>query len=156
MSGSIGVADELRAAYRAGPSAGHAVMASLFGESVVLRHDPPLPTDGPIPGGFLREMSGLETAAAHRALPDLRYESVDVSGDDDAVRVRATVTGTLATGEVVAVTTDVLLELSDGRIVGLTGALGPDDQEQWSAVLAAGGFEVPPELLEMLTAGSAG
>jgi ketosteroid isomerase-like protein len=156
VSEVIGVAEELRAAYRAGPSAGQAVMASLFADSVVLHHDPPLPSDGPIPGAFLREMSGLETAAAHRALPDLRYDTVEVSGDDDTVRVRSKVTGTLASGEAVEVATDVVLDLRDGRIVGLTGHLEPHDQEQWSAVLAAGGFEVPPELLAMLTGASAG
>ena len=119
-------------------------MASLYADSVELRHTPPLPTDAPLSGAFLRDVSIAETAAARRALPDLARDENSVTVDGNSIRLQSTVTGTLATtGESIKVHTDVVVEVRDGRIVAMEARLGADAMATWGTVLAAGGFEIP-------------
>ena len=121
------------------------LLVSLFAETVELRHVPPSPSDGPIPGSLLSDVSGREVAALARALPDAEQGDSEVTVEDDAVRVRVRTTGTLADGTPIDVVTNTLFTIADGAIVGLQSDMDPASVEAWKQVLAAGAFEAPAD-----------
>ena len=84
-SDASGIADRLRAAYLAGPDEAQAVTASLYADTVELRHSPPLPSDGPVDASFLKDISAREGGAIRRAIPDMTYDDVQVTVDGDQV-----------------------------------------------------------------------
>jgi ketosteroid isomerase-like protein len=143
------VAAELRAA--AGDlGANQEVLARLFADDVLLRHEPPHPSDGPIPGRLLAEVSRREVAAVARALPDADQSGSEISVEGDGVRMRGRTRDTLADGTAVDVRTNTLFTVADGRIVALLSDMDSESMVSWGTVLAAGGFDVPPELVERL------
>ena len=60
-------------------------LADLYAETVELRHVPPIPSDGPIPGSALAEVSLRETAAVAKALPD-RSETAEIKVEGDTAK----------------------------------------------------------------------
>ena len=122
------------------------LLASLFAESIELRHEPGLPSDGPIPGRVLAEVSRREVEAAGRAMPDMTSETqIEVEGD--GIRMQSRTTGTLADGTRVDVHTESLLTVANGEITGLRARLDETSMAAWGAVLVAGGFELPDDFL---------
>jgi ketosteroid isomerase-like protein len=144
------VANQLRAA-AGNPIANQEALARLFADEIQLRHEPPHPSDGPIPGRLLAEMARRELAAVARALPDAEQDS-EITVEGDGVRMRGRTRGTLADGTAVDVQTNTLFSVADGRIVGLRSDMDARSMESWGVVLAAGAIEVPPEFLERLSA----
>lgn len=137
------IAERLRADYESPSPDGIPAMATLFADTVELRHDPPIASDGPIPGSALRDVAIAETQAANRAFTEVVRDNVDVTVDGSSIRIRATTKGTLVTGATLSIDTDVVVEVRDGRIVAMSAHLGDDNTARWREALAAGGFEPP-------------
>jgi hypothetical protein len=137
------IAARLRADYESPSPDGVPAMATLFADSVELRHDPPIPTDGPIPGATLRDVAIAETRAANRAFTEVVRDNVEVTVDGPSIRVRATTKGTLMTGAAISIDTDVVVEVRDGEIVAMNAHLGDENTARWREALEAGGFERP-------------
>lgn len=142
------VADQLRAA-QGNLIANQEALARLFADEVRLRHEPAHPSDGPLPGRLLAEMSRREVEAVRRALPDAEQSS-EITVEGDGVRMRGRTRGTLADGTAIDVQTNTLFTVADGRIVELHSDMDAQSMEAWGRVLGAGGIEVPPEFLERL------
>ncbi len=137
------VAEQLRADYASPDPDREPAMASLFAETVELRHTPPAPTDGPLPGAMLREVALAETRAANRAFTEMVRDNVQVTVDGSSIRLQSTTKGTLVTGEAVSIDTDVVVEVKEGRIVAMEARMDEEAGAQWRQALEAGGFEVP-------------
>lgn len=118
-------------------------LTALFAEEIELRHVPPAPTDGPIPGALLAEISRREVAALSRAMPDATHDEPEITVEGDAIRVRRRTHGLLGDGTPVDVRTNTLMSIADGRVVALESDMDPESLRSWRGVLAAGGFEVP-------------
>ena len=123
------------------------LLVSLFADTVELRHVPPSPSDGPIPGRVLSDVSGREVAALARALPDAEHGGAEVTVEGDAVRVRVRTSGVLADGTRIDVETNTRFTIADGAIVALQSDMDAGSAEAWKKVLAAGSFEAPAERL---------
>jgi hypothetical protein len=124
-------------------------MSGLYADTIELAHEPPLPSDGPMPGSVLIALGGEEVAAVERAMPDVWMDEPAVTVEGDHIRVRNRMGGTLAGGAEVRVSTNTVYAIDEGRIVGLRSEMAPDDVQQWGAVLSAGSFQVPPELFPL-------
>ena len=120
------VADQLRAAGNLGAT--QEMLARLFADEIVLRHEPPHPSDSPIPGRLLAEMARREVDAVKRALPDAEQSS-EVAVEGDGVRMRGRTRGTLADGTAIDVHTNTLFTVADGRIVGLRSEMDAQSGE---------------------------
>src|SRR2546423_547855 len=112
-------------------------LASLFADTIELRHEPTHPTDGPIAGRLLAEVSRREVEAVGRALPDVDSKS-EIYVEGDAIRVRAHTTGTLADGTPVDVNSDALFTVAGGAIVALQSDMDEASMMAWGTVLMAG------------------
>ena len=107
-------------------------LASLFAGAVQLHHEPARPTDGPIPGRLIAEVSRLETEAAGRRLSLMSLESrTEIVVDGHAVRVIGRVTGTLGDGTAIDVHTNVDFTIADGKIVGLLSDMDEASTTNW-------------------------
>jgi hypothetical protein len=123
-------------------------MSGLYAVSIDLAHEPPLPSDGPIPSSVLIALGGAEVAAAERALKNPWLDAPEVIVEDDRrLRVRNRMGGTLADGTDVEVCTNTVYTVGDGSIIGLRSEMAPEDMERWGSVLAAGDFQIPAGLL---------
>ena len=136
------VAEEMRAV-AADRTKSRDLLASLFAETVELRHVPPSPSDGPIPGRVLAAVAGGEVAALARAMPDAEHGDSEITVEGDAVRVRGRMSGTLGDLTRIDVETNTLFTIADGAIVALQSDMDAGSVESWQKVLAAGSFEVP-------------
>jgi ketosteroid isomerase-like protein len=144
MTASVSeVADQMRAV-ALDRAKSREVLAGLFAETVELRHSPPSPHDGPIPGSLIADVSKREVAALARALPDVVHEEPEITVEGDAIRVRGRTVGTLTDGTKIDVRTNTLFSVADGAIVGLQSDMDALSVSAWQKVLAAGGFEIPP------------
>jgi hypothetical protein len=123
-----------------------AIVASLFAENVELRHEPPLPTDGPVPGRALAEISRREVEAASRALADL-HSATSITVEGSAFCMRTHIMGTLRDGTAVDVQTGARFTVERGQIVGVLAQMDDATMSQWAHVLAAGAFEIPAEFV---------
>jgi ketosteroid isomerase-like protein len=114
------------------------LLASLFAEEVELRHTPASPFDGPIPGAALADAVRGEVQAVAQAMPDATHEPGDITVEGEGVRMRSSVSGTLADGTPVEVRTDTLLTIAGGSIVALGSDMDAATMELWGRVLAEG------------------
>jgi hypothetical protein len=137
------VADELRTAFENGPDAAHRVLSSLYDDTVELRHVPPLPSDGTVDGERLREASSREAAAVKSAIPDQRYDTVEVVADAAGVHIKARIRGTLSTGRDVRLLAEMWCTVRAGRIVAIEHRMDEDALAGWVEVAAAGGLKAP-------------
>jgi hypothetical protein len=140
------VAAELRAAV-GDEGTTHELLARRFAEYVELRHTPPHPTDGPIPGRLLGEVAGREVAAVGRALRERDDSEAEITVEGDRVWVRRRTRGKLADGTTIDVRSSTRFVVTDGAIVGLESDMDPGSMEAWGKVLAAGEFEIPADML---------
>jgi hypothetical protein len=125
-------------------------MSGLYAETIELVHEPPLASDGPMPGRVLIALGGEEVAAVERAMPDVWMHEPEVTVEGEhRLRVRNRMGGTLADGTTVEVSTNTVYDIEEGRIVGLRSEMAPEDTQRWGAVLSAGDFQVPPELFPL-------
>jgi hypothetical protein len=139
------LADALR--HAAGEAGGtQEVLARRFASTVELRHSPPRPTDGPLPGSFLAEATRREIDAVNRALTDRADSNTEVSVEGDRIHFSGRTRGTLRDGTVIDVQTSGWLSVADGVIVALEGNMDTESMETWGRVLADGGFELPDSL----------
>ncbi len=125
------------------PEGSWKALTGLFAEEIELRHVPPAPTDGPIAGALLAEISAREVAALSRAMPDARHDQPEITVEGDAIRIRRRTHGLLADGTPVDLSTHTLMSIADGRVVALESDMDAESMRAWRDVLAAGGFEVP-------------
>jgi hypothetical protein len=137
------VAEQLRADYASPDPDREPAMASLFAATVELKHVPPAPTDGPLPGAMLRDVAIAETQAANRAFTEVTRDNVQVTVNGSSIRLQSTTKGTLVNGESVSIDTDVVVEIQDGRIVAMEARMSEEDGKRWRQALEAGGFEAP-------------
>ncbi len=122
-------------------------MSSLYAATIELAHEPPLPSDGPIPSSVLIALGGAEVAAVERALKDPWLDAPEVIVEDDRLRVRNRMGGTLVDGTDVEVCTNTVYTVGGGSITGLRSEMAREDMERWGSVLAAGDFQLPVDLL---------
>jgi hypothetical protein len=141
------VADELRTAFGNGPDAAQAALCSLYNDTLELRHVPPLPSDGTVDGERLREASSREAAAVKSAIPDQRYDKVEVVVDASRVRIKAWIRGTLTTGKGIRLLSEIWCTVRGGRIVAIEHRMGEDAMAGWVEVAAAGGLKAPTRFL---------
>jgi hypothetical protein len=83
------VADQLRAAFHAGPDEAQDAMRSLYAEQVEVRHVPALPSDGVVHRARLLEVSTREAAAVRSAIPDEHYGEIHIDADADRIHIRS-------------------------------------------------------------------
>jgi hypothetical protein len=122
-----------------------ALMASLYSETIELRHVPPIPSDGPIPSRLLVEVAAKEVAILQRVLPDAVISPPTVTVDGPDIRVRGGIHGVTVGGSPVDLTTNTVFTVSDGRIVGLSSEMAPEDMKAWGEVLGAESADPSPE-----------
>jgi hypothetical protein len=114
------------------------LLASLCADEVVLSHDPRGESEGAIPGRMLGGAVRSEAAAVARALPDAKHVAPEITVTGDRIRMRGTVSGSLADGTDVAIRTDTVFRISNGRIVALTANMDAASAASWARLLAAG------------------
>ena len=119
------------------------VMARFYAETIQLSHVPPSSYDGPIPSRYLIEVAANEVESLGRALSDLDIGEPEVTVEGEAFRVRGSVSGRLADGARLAITTNTVFTVADGLITGLRSEMSPADTEAWVAVLTAGAVGEP-------------
>jgi SnoaL-like domain len=119
------------------------LMATLYQETIELQHVPPRPGDGPIKSSTLVALAGQEVEALQRALPDASVHPPGVTVEDQRIRVRGRIDGTASDGSTVAVSTNTVFTVSDGRIVALCSEMDADAMQAWVRVLAAGADTEP-------------
>ena len=121
--------------------------ALLFADEMVLRHHPPLPSDGPTMGTDLAKVSEAEAAAVCRTVPDLVNIRLTMTVEGSHVRVESTDSGTGPQGEPVELRAHTLLEVRDGRIVAMDVYWEQDGASRalLTEMLARGGFDLHPE-----------
>jgi ketosteroid isomerase-like protein len=141
------IADQLRAESSAPQQGGPSVMASLYADTVELRHTPPRRADGPIEASALRAISVADMAAVSRGLKEREFDTPRITVEGSSIRIQSTMRGTMASGDPIKVDNDVLLEVRDGKIVTLEAHRDEESWAQWFKVLEAGGFDPPAEWL---------
>jgi hypothetical protein len=134
------IAEQLRADLEA-PSSGPPALASMFAETVELRHAPPTPTDGPVAGSLLREQTTAAEAAFSRAMPDRTLDDLRIDVEGDTIHIQGRMRGTLGNGTSVDLLRDQLLEIRDGQVVIFETRLDDRDAARTQEVLTAGGFD---------------
>ena len=120
-------------------------MTGLYAEMVEIAHQPPQPSDGPVPAGVLIAMADREVGALSRAISEPWTDPPEVTVDGECIRVRNRMGGTLADGTDVELATNTLYTIRAGRIVGLRSEMAPEETQRWSSMLVAGSFEAPSE-----------
>jgi len=141
------VAEQLKTAFENGPESAQTVLRGLYGDTLELRHVPPLPSDGTVDGERMRQASGQEAAAVKRAIPDQRYDEVEVVVDGSRVHLKAWIQGTLTTGTSVRMLSEMWCAVSEGRIVAVEHLMDDDAIAGWVEVAAAAGLTVPERFL---------
>jgi ketosteroid isomerase-like protein len=139
------IADQLRAEAAAPGEGGPSVMGSLYADTIELTHLPARAADGPISAAELRDISIADMAAVNRGLTERVFEQPRITVEGSAIRIQSTMRGTMASGDPIKVDNDVLLEVRDGKIVGLQAHRDEESWAQWFKVLSAGGFDPPAE-----------
>jgi len=114
------------------------LLASLFAEEVVLSHDPSTASDARVDGRVLAEVVRNEAAAVARALPDAKHVAPEITVAGDRIRMRGGVSGTLPDGTDVAIATDTVFSIANGRIVALTSDMDASSAAAWGRLLEAG------------------
>jgi hypothetical protein len=122
-------------------------MASLYADTIELRHNPPRRADGPIEASALRDISVADMAAVNRGLTEREFDTPRITVEGSSIRIQSTMRGTLASGDPIKVDNDVLLEVRDGKIVALEAHRDEESWAQWFKVLEAGGFDPPADWL---------
>ncbi len=127
------------------PEGSWEALTRLFAKEVELRHVPPAPTDGPIPGALLAQISHGEVEALSRALPNATHDQPEITVEGDAIRVRRRTHGSLADGTPVDLRTNTVFSIADGQVVALQSDMDGESRRVWQSVLSAGGFPPPPK-----------
>jgi hypothetical protein len=139
------VADQLRAAFDAGPDEAQDALRSLYAEQVEVRHVPTLPSDGVVHRARLVEVSTREAAAVRGAIPDEHYGDIHIDADGDRIHVRVAIYGTLITGKTIELVSDSTYTVTDGHIAGIEHHMPPEAMAGWAEVATAGGLRVPDQ-----------
>jgi ketosteroid isomerase-like protein len=135
------IAQQLAAA--ADPGGSWEALTRLFAKEVELRHDPPAPTDGPISGALLAQISLHEMEALSRALPDATHDQPEITVEGNAIRIRRRTQGSLPDGTPVDFRTNTVFSIAEGRVVALQSDMDGESVRMWQRVLSAGGFPPP-------------
>jgi hypothetical protein len=142
------VARQLHAAFIAGPGHARQAIGGLFADAVELSHVPPLSSDGIVDGKRLAESTDREAASIGRAISDQRYSDIEVTVDDNEVRVTGNLLGTLATGTPVHLPMQMRCTIGDGQIVAIGHVMDGDAMNVWAEVAVAGGLVAAAKLLD--------
>jgi hypothetical protein len=129
----------------ADPEGSWRALTRLFAKEVELRHDPPAPTDGPIPGALLAQISQREVEALSRAVPNATHDPPEITVEGNAIRIRRRTQGSLPDGTPVDLRTNTLFSIAEGRVVALQSDMDGESVRMWQRVLFAGGFPPRPE-----------
>jgi ketosteroid isomerase-like protein len=113
------VAERLRSAFAESYQAGHDTLMALYAEKVVLRHDPPRPSDGPFDRATLLELGAAGRAALHKAIAGYHWDDVQIDARDDKVVIEAVHAGTLNDGSTLNAPLKMSLTVVDGQIAGV-------------------------------------
>jgi ketosteroid isomerase-like protein len=141
MSDAEVVAEKLRASYAESWEAGRASVATFFAETVEVRHQPPLPTDGLTPGAEVGEASTAEFGAYKNMLTDFREETT-ISVDGDRVICDVVLAGAMADGTEVRAPVKQVLTIKGDVATKNEVSLEPEVLAQLIEIVTAGGKPV--------------
>ena len=115
------------------------VLDGLFAETVVLRHVPSYPKDGPLPGKQLTAQASAERALFSREIPGYTSTHTYESSGDGAIIERYHMQGTFPDGEVLDNPMRITFDVSDGAIVAMTAEIDAASVAGLGKVIAAAG-----------------
>ncbi len=122
------LADEIRAGMTAGTVEG--VLEAHLADPVSVHHDPPVPTDGPMPReAFAALLTGNPMAAI---VPDGIRAYGEVTIDGDTVSFESCLEGTTTAGEYVRIANRTVLTVTDAGITKLVQRYEPETLEALS------------------------
>jgi hypothetical protein len=124
MTDIHGTALALRDAFAAGSANGQAMLASLYGEKVDIRHVPATEHEGPMAREQLVKIGGLESNVYKVAAPDLQSETVVEVVDDTTIRIDRRSRGTVE-GQPVDFPMRIDLTVEGGAVTGMTTHIEP-------------------------------
>ena len=125
-----------------GPEALMAEVLDHYGDKVTVSHDPPSPHDAVLEGAQLKAMSGAETAAVRKAIPDFRLDG-PISDAGNTVTTDLTLTGTLGDGTPIRMHVETTYTLEDGQFVSVHAKADPAEGEGLMKAMLSAGFEIP-------------
>jgi hypothetical protein len=142
------VAEQLRAAFVAGPKESRRVLSGLYADEVEYRHVPALSSDGVVDGRRLGSSNDKEAAAIGGAISGQYYDGVTVSIDGDVIEVNVNMRGTLLNGVEACLPLCMRCRVTDGRIAAVTHVFTDGAMQAWAEVAVAGGLTSAAPLLE--------
>jgi len=98
------------------PAAFADALGDLYADEVYVRHDPPMPFDGPTTGEHVAKLHREETRVWLQRIPDYRHENVSVWADGGDLRMELALVGTLPDGKGFRVPTRFRMRIREGRI----------------------------------------
>ncbi|WP_404478898.1 amidase family protein [Novosphingobium sp. BL-52-GroH] len=118
-------------------------IATLWGEDVLISHEPAKANDGPTKGAALALGEVAVFSALKRALPDYRQENVKVRASGDDINFYEEIVATLPSGQVARVPARYRFTLANGRIVRVHGQFDADTMKPFMDVVRAAGQRAP-------------
>jgi hypothetical protein len=116
-------------------------MVAYMAPTVEIRHDPPVAFDTSHPREMLAEHRSNEIEALSRALTNYQEIAI-VSARENEVVVQKTVSGSLANGDEISASYQLIYTIRGGQIVAAFGDVSSDAAASLGRALKAGGFVV--------------
>jgi hypothetical protein len=132
------IASELRAAYARGWEEGRRSVWTYFAPTIDIRHQPPLPHDGPTPATVVEEQSVAEFASYKRVLAGFREENA-IRVDGNRVVCDLVLIGTAADGTELRAPVRQVLTVEDGLVTASEVSLDPEVLAKLVAIVRPGG-----------------
>lgn len=132
------IAEELRAAYSRDWEEGRRSVWTYFAPTIDIRHQPPLPQDGPTSAAAVEEQSVAEFASYKRLLAGFREETT-IRVDGNRVVCELLLTGTAADGTELRAPVRQVLTVEGGLVTASEVSLEPEVLAQLMAIVRPGG-----------------
>ena len=135
------IAAELRAAYARDWEQGRRSVWTYFAPTIDIRHQPPLPQDGPTPAALVVQQSVAEFASYKGLLAGFHEEStIQVEGNH--IVCDLVLAGTASDGTELRAPVRQVLTVEDGLVTASEVSLEPEVLAQLVAIVRAGGKPV--------------
>ncbi len=125
MTDIHGTAAALRDAFAAGSANGQAMLTSLYGETVDIRHVPATEHEGPMDREQLVKLGALESNVYKVAAPNLQSETMVEVVDDTTIRIDRRSRGTVE-DQTVDFPMRMDLTVEGGAVTGMTTHIEPE------------------------------
>lgn len=120
-------------------------LGDLYADEVYVRHDPPMPFDGPTTGEHVAKLHREETRVWMERVPDYHHEDVSVWSDGEDMRMTLALVGTLPDGNGFRVDTRFRQKIRDGRIYD--AELGADKEASKAMMALVVEEKIPVDLI---------